>query len=428
MTDTILLLLSSGICGVIQNNFVVKMKHKAFFLPVACFAVVIIPFLYVDGAIPCMLYTLLLIAASTAAGCMCYEGPFRFRLYNLLLQHILTLSILFMADALSCLGTDRYRTLIRILLTVVLDLTWVGIMLYAHLHVFTLIPLEEENYRQALWYCAYAVIILSFAVIIRKDMVDKVSEPAMVYVIFSFLSATAVFAMILALQWNSTAKPKMLMERQLQAIVLQNSLLTQQVEDEISFNNRLREVRHDHRCHLTALNGLLGSGQYEQALTLLHDLIKSSAQPQGELYSDHPLINVILRELAGKCQEIGTCFRYTIRLPEKICIPDTELIALLMNITNNAVECCQKLLDPSQAFIHIFLYLQNGFFVVKCKNTVDVLPQIFGDRIVSSKSDPHYEHGIGLESIHFICQKHEGKASLTAKDHVFTITAVLKNI
>lgn len=428
MIPIFVLFLSSGICGAVQNNFVVTMKRRGFFIPVAiCFASVIAPYLFLENAAACLFATAAIVALSTGAGCLFYEGFLRFRLYNLLLQHIITLSSLFMADALSNLFGGANQLLLQSVFTLALNLIWVGSMYYAHIRIFTLIPLEEDNYRQALWYCGYALVILMFAIVVRKGVGFYGSSPKMGFAILAFLSACAVFAMILALLWNSTAMPKMLMEKQLQAITLQNTLLTLRIQDEIVLNNRLKEIRHDHRSHLTALSGLLESGQAVKAQAMLRELIDRSTQPRGEVYCDNSLINVILHDLAEKCKKLGAKLEYTIRLPQKLFISDTDLTALLMNITNNAAECCQTLLEPSKAFIRITIYISNEYFVVKCENTIDFVPQISNNRILSTKQDPGHEHGIGLESIHHICKRYNGSVTLKADYPVFTITALLQN-
>ena len=424
----LLLLMCSGICGVIQTGFYVKIRHGWLTLPAACcFGAAALPFLAAEGAATCVICTAAVLAVTSVLAMPLYRGPRLFRLYNILLQHIMTLGALLIADAIVYAVGPANPLLLRMLIALALDAAWVGIMLYAHLHVFKLVPLEEESYRQTLWYCGYAIAVLLFVIFVRRQFADARLSTGRLGLICAVLSAAAIAAVALATKLNSASQQKMMMKRQLQLIESQNELLAQRVSDEVKFTRCLRRLRHDFQNQLISLEGLLSTERVSEANTMLQAMIKETVRIESTTYCDEPLVNVVLQYLAGKCADMGVTLRHTIRLPDALQISDATLSALLMNIANNAVECCQKLAEPRKGVIDLTLFLQNEFLVVRCRNTVDAAPQIRENRIASTKDDPNGEHGIGLVSIQAACEEHGGRMELQAENGFFTITAILKN-
>ncbi len=347
------------------------------------------------------------------------------RTYNLLIQTVVTITILYFTENLMALIAPR-NTWIACFCTILFcNALWTGIMYLLRRHIFTLMPMNEVFYKKSLLSISisYAILLLgihgrgiprSWAEIVRSDL--------------NFMTTVVVMlAIIITLNGLRVSESAMIKEQQLYSIRLQNRMLKRQADDTMIHNRQLRRIRHDYRHHLSVIQGLLQQGELRHASAFISQLLDQYAEPVKKVYCDNPLINAILMDTGEACRQICADFQPVIRLDAEILADETDLAALLMNILNNAVDCIRGLSGQNRPFIRLCLYTAHEFLVIKCENTISYIPEIINNRIYSSKEDSQTQHGIGLESIHYICDKYDGQAQLQAEENLFTITAVIQN-
>jgi len=119
--------------------------------------------------------------------------------------------------------------------------------------------------------------------------------------------------------------------------------------------------------------------------------------------------------------------------PHNISEPD--LVSLLTNIIENAVEACSKLPEERERFIELSMTRREPYMAIVCKNSnpggIITAAQIDGgeeddnDKIYSSKDIKG--HGYGLQTIERIAASYGGMTEISYDDEVFTITVALKD-
>lgn len=205
-------------------------------------------------------------------------------------------------------------------------------------------------------------------------------------------------------------------------------IMKQYVDDYVVFSDYMRRTEHDWRHFINALTEILNAGDIDRARLMLQSLSKANEANIMKEYCTDSLINAILNDTAKRSDTQGIDFSCTVRLGEEaVHIADIELTALMMNLLNNALENCDCPSCGSKKYINAELFTSSGYFIMRCENTIVSPPVMAGDRLITTKPDDGSPHGIGLESVRFIVNKHDGTMSIDVTDTVFKIRVMLKN-
>lgn len=172
---------------------------------------------------------------------------------------------------------------------------------------------------------------------------------------------------------------------------------------------RTKAFRHDIRNHLSVLDGLLGSGNYEEGRAYLKKLEAVSSSLSFPYQTGNPVVDILLGEKleTAASKEIPT--DVSLLLPEPWGVDDFDLCVIFANALDNAISACQE--GPSPKFIHISGERQGDFFLLKFENTC--------------ASSPLPPMGTGLINIRTIAEKYHGAILTEKKDTLFSLHVLL---
>ena len=110
-----------------------------------------------------------------------------------------------------------------------------------------------------------------------------------------------------------------------------------------------------------------------------------------------------------------------------LTLPEEDLVTLLTNLLDNAIEACEKLdpkISPSNKTIQFKMVIEDSQLIISVRNPVIKPVQIINNTIVTSKKNPAY-HGIGLLNVDTVVRKHNGTSVLKCEDGWFSFAAML---
>lgn len=105
-----------------------------------------------------------------------------------------------------------------------------------------------------------------------------------------------------------------------------------------------------------------------------------------------------------------------------LTMSEEEIVTLLVNLLDNAIEACEKLEDGRT--IQFKMMLEDGQLILSCKNPVKEKVDIEGKRVPSSKKD-RFNHGIGLMNIDSVIRKNGGTSIIKCEDGWFYFSAMV---
>lgn len=178
--------------------------------------------------------------------------------------------------------------------------------------------------------------------------------------------------------------------------------------------------RHDFRHQLTVISELLNHENYQGAREYLN-AYSGLLSRKLIRYTDSAAMNALLSHYANLCnaKEIHTDFK--LQLPQNLPITDIDLCTLLGNLLENAVHGCTGTAAPcitlkaAQTAPHL-IAIQIG-------NPYEGTLIHRNGKFISTK---HKAPGIGLDSVHRVTEKYQGKLEISDDQQYFLVKILLR--
>lgn len=240
-------------------------------------------------------------------------------------------------------------------------------------------------------------------------------EPFLVFVfLFAFAFMVAVYAMIFRYMAQADHAIRM---KQLQA---NEKFLLAQIDSYKKLGENARQTRHDFRHHSMVIMEYAKNKDYQGILSYLSEYDEKERGKYQETFCKNHAADTVLSAYASRCEHNGIEISVDVWLEENEEVSDYDLVTVLANILENAVNGCMEAEGPRR--MELSVGPKGSKLVLVCKNTC-VYDILFENGVPKSKK----RDGIGVESILSTAAKYGGVVDFSASDGVFICQVILSN-
>ena len=216
-------------------------------------------------------------------------------------------------------------------------------------------------------------------------------------VVFSIVLAAANVAIIylIGVMENNT--------KQLQENALLHQQMDIQTDSIVALERSYRDQRkatHEYKNQLQTIYDLLENEKVADAKAYVGHLQEMQTTRIFIVNSRHPIIDAVLNHKYQTAKEHEIDFQIQVNDLSQISIGTDELVVLLSNLLDNAIEACCRM-EGHRAIKCSILY--DGALFLSVRNTSNPVTFV-GDTIPTSKT-PKEEHGFGLSRIQLILKQ-----------------------
>ena len=145
--------------------------------------------------------------------------------------------------------------------------------------------------------------------------------------------------------------------------------------------------------------------------------------------SGNPVIDGIINFKAVETSGKGIPLTVEVELPRSLKLDAYayDLSAILGNAIDNSMEACLEVEEETR-FVHIRIHLRYDQLYIEVRNSFDghVEEDDSGNLISTKRNEEHEQrHGIGLDMIRRISEKHNGFFHITYDNHCFSLIVLL---
>ena len=271
-------------------------------------------------------------------------------------------------------------------------------------------------FRNFIWFLLSVSIGKSYSVTPLRDRSDSYMN-INILIAFTFISVM-VFVIFFFISWsiNKTLKIENYLLKKQNEIQYDNYLEMQQQELEI------HKLYHDIGSHINIISILFQNGELDEAKEYTDNLLKEYHKVRRSYYCSNKIMNAVLLQKLKTCDENNIIYELDLKTPDQLSISDFDLMCLLTNLLDNAIEACQRS-NSSEKKINISTGEFGGYFSLKVSNTKSSSDHIAkqGTKFNTSKNDP-LAHGYGLKIIEDIILRYEGQKEFIDHGEVFSYT------
>lgn len=205
--------------------------------------------------------------------------------------------------------------------------------------------------------------------------------------------------------------------KQLQA---NEKFLQAQVDSYKKLGENARQTRHDFRHHSMVVAEYAQKKDYQGILSYLSEYDAKEREKYQETFCKNHATDTVLSAYASRCEQSGIEISVDVWLQEKEGVSDYDLVTILANILENAVNGCMEI--EGKRAIEISIGRKSGKLIIVCKNTCapDVL---FENNLPKNRE----RDGIGVESILSTAEKYNGVVDFFASDGSFVCQVIMNN-
>ncbi|MBK3496527.1 GHKL domain-containing protein [Viridibacillus sp. YIM B01967] len=186
-------------------------------------------------------------------------------------------------------------------------------------------------------------------------------------------------------------------------------------------------LRHDFTNHIQVLHGLLQLGESAQAQQYVSSLSKEvQAIESLKLNIDHPGLSILLQTKKLTAQNYHIDMDFTISHDEFNQIKTTDLIKMLSNLIDNAIDAAIELPEGERK-ITICCKADDTHYVFKITNTGPKIIEnehIFNQGYSTKKAEQGKIRGQGLFIVKEVVNKYNGEISLDSTNKLETTAIV----
>jgi hypothetical protein ELI_1765 len=171
-----------------------------------------------------------------------------------------------------------------------------------------------------------------------------------------------------------------------------------------------RQLLHDMKRHLQVLEEAEAQGipikNYMEDLRLL------MKQYNHEIFSSHPIVNILLHDKKRKAEESDIHFTCQIGEVDLTFMKDMDITIILSNLLDNAIDACCEVSE--NRFVQITLDQVQKFIVIIVKNASKPYPA------VTSSSKKEHE-GLGIKNVCAVVEKYGGNIQIKTGEQEFCV-------
>jgi two-component system sensor histidine kinase AgrC len=184
-----------------------------------------------------------------------------------------------------------------------------------------------------------------------------------------------------------------------------------------------RSISHEYRNNLLYMSALLEQGEYGKLSDYLKEVSGADMRGMDVINTNNSVINVIMNTKYYEAKKAGASFICKINNLSGITMKETDIILLLSNLLNNAIEAVQKCLG--KRVIKVKIVIENNKFIMSVRNTFNGEIKKDGDKFKTTKKEKSELHGIGLKNVVRIAEKYNGLYLFEPRGEEFSAIVII---
>lgn len=275
---------------------------------------------------------------------------------------------------------------------------------------------SKRNYqllRDDEWIRFLFLPVFTVAAIIFMLVDEGMARKTMFFLSIGLMVANVILFYLIqdfAERTESNRKASLVKERRNNQIAMYESM-------ELAYNQQKKKV-HEFKNHLNCIQGLLQENRGKEALRYVGRINNLSEQQMNYFTTLNPVADVVINQKYQQALDEGISMVTVLDELRGIPMEDKDLVVLLSNLLNNAIEACRRLKKEQRQIKFKFVQKEEQV-ILSIKNPIKGKLRIKGNEVKTSKENEQ-EHGIGLYNIKKVIEKYGGEGICEADNGIFS--------
>ena len=180
---------------------------------------------------------------------------------------------------------------------------------------------------------------------------------------------------------------------------------------------------HEFKNQILCIESLLDKKQYSKLEEYVKKIYGSLNNGPDVINTNNVIVNAILNTKYQEAEAKGIVFVFQVSDLSGLKIRDEDVVTILTNLLNNAIEACEACEDKK--IIKFKFIKEDDMIIIAVKNTFiyDIVYE--NGEIKSTKTSSVTEHGIGIKNIVKSIEKYDGEYIIEDKNKEFLFSIII---
>lgn len=188
--------------------------------------------------------------------------------------------------------------------------------------------------------------------------------------------------------------------------------------------DNIKMLRHDLKLHMSTIQGLLETGGNDLALAYIQNTYNLTKFSNEYVKSGNVELDSILNYKIYEAQKLKIEVILNVSVPEKFNIQPIDIVIIIGNLLDNAVEATSKLKENRE--IKISIEFNRNFLYISVINSYNG-DLLFKDKKLKTTHADNENHGLGLQSVQKSLDKYFGSMNVDYTSNNFCVDVLMYN-
>lgn len=259
--------------------------------------------------------------------------------------------------------------------------------------------LRDDKWIRFLFFPIFTIIAFVFM------LVDKNMGSTTMFVVSIGLVGADLLLFYLIRDYGreTEEKRRISIQKEQQRVQIEN------YEEQERTYERQRKSAHEFRNHLGYIEGLLREQKEREALEYIWKLENSPEQYMNNFSTGNPVVDVIVNQKYQQAKARGIHMVVLLNDLKEIPMTEEDMVVLLSNLLNNAIEACGRLKEKTGQIKFKFMHEEEKV-VLSIRNPIEESLKKVNGQVKTSKENEE-EHGVGIGNIEKVIEKYGGEGT-----------------
>ena len=184
-----------------------------------------------------------------------------------------------------------------------------------------------------------------------------------------------------------------------------------------------RRMTHEYKNQILCIESLIAAKNYDELEEYVSKVSGHLSTELDYIKTNNVIVDAILNSKYREILDKKIVFIFKINDLSEIGICDEDIVVILSNLLNNAIEACEKCNEKK--VIKMKFVKEKDNVIISVKNTYDGELVIEDGEIQTSKKQDIDEHGIGIKNIIDVISKYQGSYAIQNNENEFYFSIII---
>ena len=277
--------------------------------------------------------------------------------------------------------------------------------------IYLICRFQESKYNvqniQFKYIMADIIVVFGFVLfefyIIKSNIISENHEVKFFSAMLFFISFSMIILLLfftLKMFENSNQK------QEIELLELQNKMLLKSEENTEHIFNEWKKSIHDYKNNIILLKNWIDNNEIDKLEKFIEKENEKLERNLFYVITGNSVVDALLSVKRNIAESKQIIFNINAEIPQKCKIEDVDLICILGNVIDNAIEACEKQEYPE---INVVIKKVKSMLIIKVSNSFT--EKLSGD--LKTKKWNKELHGIGIKNVKKTVEKYYGDFGMT---------------